>query len=387
MLLKSFKERKINKKKLIVVGIILIILILTALFSFLYFRIPSIRMFFDKYLFKKNVTEGTLPYIPTESSDIYAFNNTLIEHYENTLTFYNKNAVKETSLDIKLVNPIIHTNGNYLLMAENNGQKLYLISNKNIIWEKDINGNISSIYVNKNGYVAISVTGTTSTYKTVIMTFSQDGSELFKKFLSNSSIMDLAISSDNKYLALAEVNSSGAVIKSKLEVIDINNALKQSAEAVVYSSESSSNSLLANIDYTKNDILSCIYDDHIEFINNNTANEVTRFETSNIIFADLNDRIIQIEKKNDSVFNSTFELQIINPETSEKNCYTLNKEPKSIKVFGNIIAINFGTEALFINNNSWLIKNYTSYHEIQDISISNDLAIIMLKSKAEIISL
>lgn len=384
MFLKSFKEKKINKKKLIILIVLLTILILIAVFSFLYFRVTPIRIFFDKYLFRKDVTEGSLPSVATESSNVYTFNNNVLEQYENTLTFYNKNGTKETSLDIKLVNPIVHTSGDYLVMAERNGQKLYLISNKNIIWEKDIEGNISTVYVNKNGYVAVSITGTT--YKTIVSLFSQNGSELFKRFLSNTSVMDLAISSDNKYLAIAEADSSGAVIKSSIEVIDINNALKQTAEAIVFSSISS-NSLIINIDYIKSNILSCIYDDHIEFINNNVSTKLTDFNESNIAFADLNDRIIQIEKKSDSMFSSTFEVQIINPETSERNYYNLDKEPKSVKTFGNIIAINFGTEALFINNNSWLIKHYTAYHEIQDISISNDLAIIIFKNKTEIISL
>lgn len=385
MILKDLKERKLSKKKLIILIAIIVSLLLIAIFSFLYFRVEPIRIFFDKYLFKKNVTEGTLPSIATETSNVYVFNHNVIEQYENTLTFYNKNGEREDSLDIKIVNPIFSTNGNYLVMAEKNGQKLYLISNKNIVWEKDVEGNVSDVYVNKNGYVSVAITGTT--YKTIVRMFSQDGSELFKRFLSNTSVMDLAISSDNKYLALAEVDSSGAVIKSTIEVIDINNAIKQGSDAIAYKESSPSNNLIVNIDYTKGNILSCIYDTHISAIHNNTSSEITNFNNSNIVFADLNDKIIQIEKKNTSMFNSTFELQIINPETSERNCYTLDKEPKSIETFGNVIAINFGTEALFINNNSWLIKQYTSYQEIQDISLSNNLAIIIFKNKTEIISL
>ena len=211
MILKNLKERKINKKKLIILIAIIVSLMLIAIFSFLYFRVEPIRIFFDKYLFKKNVTEGTLPSIATETSNVYVFNNNVVEQYENTLTFFNKNGEKEDSLDIKIVNPIVCTNGNYFVMAEKNGQKLYLISGKNIVWEKDVEGNVSDVYVNKNGYVSVAITGTT--YKTIVRMFAQDGSELFKRFLSNTSVMDLAISSDNKYLALAEVDSSGAVIK------------------------------------------------------------------------------------------------------------------------------------------------------------------------------
>ena len=80
-------------------------------------------------------------------------------------------------------------------------------------------------------------------------------------------------------------------------------------------------------------------------------------------------------------------MQIINAETSETQYYTLEKEPTSVTVFDNIIAINFGREAIFINNNSWLIKHYTSYQEILEISVSDNLGTILLKDKTEIISL
>lgn len=384
-MLKSFRERKINKKKLIVVLIILVFIILLAIFSILYFRVPAVRIFFDKYLFRKNVIEGSLPHIINESNNIYAFNNNVLEQNENTLTFYNKNGVEETSLNIKIVNPIVHTNGNFLVIAENGGQKAYLISNKTVVWEKDIEGNISNVYVNKNGYVGISVTGTT--YKTIINLYNQDGNELFKTYRSNTYIMDFAISSDNKSLAFAEIDSSGAIVKSNIKVIDINTAIKDSENAVIYQSDAYSDSLIINLDYTRSNVLACIYHDHIDIINNNSVTEISNFNNSNIIFADLNDRIIQIEKKTDSLFNTTYELQIINAETSETQYYTLEKEPTSVTVFDNIIAINFGREAIFINNNSWLIKHYTSYQEILEISVSDNLGTILLKDKTEIISL
>jgi len=277
--------------------------------------------------------------------------------------------------------------GNFFVIAEKSGQKIYLISNKNIVWEKDIEGNISNVYVNKNGYVAVSVSGTT--YKTIVTLYNQDGAELFKSYSANTHIVDIAISPDNKYLALAEANLSGAIIESTVKILDINNVIAKKENDTYYQSETPSNDLIINIDYTKTNALSCIYDGHIDYIDNTTLQEITNTKSSNILFADLNNKIIQIEKKSEGLFDSSYELQIINTdiEPFEKKYYGLDKEPKSIKVFKNVIAINLGKEALFINNNTWLIKQYTSSQEIRDISISNDLAIIIYKNKAEIISL
>lgn len=382
-----FSKLKSLNKKVILLIVFIFVLILIAIFSFLYFRVAAVSSFFDTYLFRKNVVENDLPYIATESPYVYAFNNNVLEQSENTLTFYHKNGSKETSLDIKIVNPIVHTNGNYFIIAENKGQKIYLISNKNIVWEKDIDGNISNVYVNKNGYVAIAISGTT--YKTIVNLYSPDGSEMFKSYSANTNIVDIAISPDNKYLALAETNLSGAIIESSVKILDINNVVSKKGEDIYYKSETPSNDLIINIDYTKNNTLSCLYDSHMDTITNTTLQEISNMDTTNIIFADINNRIIQIEKKSEGLFSSSYELQIINTdiEPFEKKYYSLDKEPKAIKVFKNVIAINLGKEALFLNNNTWLLKQYTSSQEIQDISISNDLAVILYKHKAEIISL
>ena len=74
------------------------------------------------------------------------------------------------------------------------------------------------------------------------------------------------------------------------------------------------------------------------------VNNLSNFNNCNVLFADINNKLVQIEKKNSSLLSAEFELQMIDLPTNAKETYTLNKEPKSIKVFGNIIAINFGTE-------------------------------------------
>lgn len=71
------------------------------------------------------------------------------------IKMYNKFGNEEYSLDVQISNPLFETNGDYLCVAEKGGQKLYLIHNKNIVWQKDIEGNISNINVNKNGFVSI----------------------------------------------------------------------------------------------------------------------------------------------------------------------------------------------------------------------------------------
>lgn len=377
-------KRKLNKKKVVIFVLIILIFILTIVFTVLYRQNEDIKHFFDEYIFRKNITENTLPKINTENNYTFVHNNYVASLENNVLTFYNKSANKTSTLDISISNPIYKSCNNYLCIAENKGNKVYLISNKNIVWQKDIEGKISNITVNKNGYVAISISDTT--HKTICKVFDDKGNELFTTYLSESYIIDSAISDNNKFLALAETNSSGIAIQSNIQIISIDKALTNSADSIQYSYTSPIDDFIINIKYN-NDNLVCIYDSHVDIIKNNTVSEVTNFKNSNILFADINNKLIQIEKRNTGLFSFDFELQIIDILTLNKKVYSLDREPKSVEVYGNIIAINFGTEILFINNSGWLINNYTSSQEIQSVSLSNDLAGIIFKDKIEILSI
>lgn len=377
-------KRKLNKKKVIISILIVLIFILSIVFSILYRKNLSVRFFFDEYIFRKNITENTLPKLSNESEYTYAYEDYIVCLEKNVLTFYNKSANKISSLDIEVSNPIFESYGDYLCVAEKNGSKLYLISNKNIVWQKDIEGKISNLTVNKNGYIALSISDTT--YKTICKLYDDKGTELFTTYLSKTYIVDSSISDDNKYLAIAETDFSGIAIQSNIKIISIDKALSNSTDTIQYNHTAPIGNFIVNIHYCDNNLV-CIYDNHIDIIKNNSVSEVANFETSNILFADANNKLIQVEKRDTGLLSTEFELQIIDTESKEKSIYSLDREPKSVEVFGNVIAINFGTEIIFINNSGWLIKNYTSSQEIQSIVLSNDLAGIIFKDKIEILSL
>ena len=378
-------ERKLNKKKIFGLIFILFIIIITIVFFILYRKNSHIRSFFDVYIFKKHITENTLPKIEIENAYCYSFNDTLVILEKNILNFYNKSANNIGSLDLEISEPIFKANGKYLCIAEKNGGNLYLISNKNIVWQKSLEGSINNISVNKNGYVAISIVDTT--YKNICKVYNSTGTELFTTYLSKSYIIDSAISSDNNYLVLAEANFSGIAIQSNVKIISIEKTLNNSNDTIIYNYTAPIGDFIITIGYNSDGGIICLYDNHIDIVQNCSCSELYSFTKSNTLFADINNKLVLVEKKSTGLFSQEFELQIIDTSTSEKKTYTLEKEPKSIDVSNNVIAVNFGTEALFINNSGWLIKDYTSTQEIQSIILSNNLAGIVYKNKIEFVSL
>ena len=384
------KVKKINKKKVVNTIIIIICILLIISTVVLYTTNEKCREILDRYVFRKEVYENNLPTIKIDSNkniSTYAYNKYISVLEENKLKLYNKTGKEETSIDVEISTPIFETNGDYLGIAEKNGQKLYLVNNKNIVWQKDIEGKISQINVNKNGYVSVIISGTS--YKAVIKVFDLNGNELFTYYLSTTNVIDTDISNDNKYFAIAEANFSGIVPQSTIKVISIEEAKNNSADAIKYTHLANANDLIINIKYQNKNELVCMYNEHIDILKEGESTELINLKNEEVLFADVNlqSKIIKITKKTTGLFSAEAEMQIINSNTKDTNLYAIENVPKSILVQDNMIAINLGTKALFINSNGWLVKKYQSSQEIQKILLCNDVAGIVSKNKIEIISL
>ena len=149
-----------------------------------------------------------------ESTNVYAFNKYIGILNKTNFSIYGNTGHEEKKLIIEISNPLFSYGNRFLAIAEKKGQKLYLIEDKDIAWEAKVEGNISQIHVNKNGYVAVVIVDTS--YKSVIKMYTPEGKELFNTYLSATRAIDVSISNDNKYLAIAEVDTSGAIIQSNM---------------------------------------------------------------------------------------------------------------------------------------------------------------------------
>ena len=187
-------NKKINKKKMgIIIGITIFVIIIATV-AIIYGVNKDFRNFMDKYVLGKNVTEENLPTIDIDyNSNIHVipYGNFICILAENTLFEYNSSGKQEKEVKVEISNPIYDVEGRYLVIGEKNNQKLYLISEDHIVWEKNIDGNLSKVTVNKNGYVSAIVTGTT--HKSVIVVYDAKGNELFKSYLSQTIAVDACI--------------------------------------------------------------------------------------------------------------------------------------------------------------------------------------------------
>lgn len=385
------EQKKVNKKKVIISIIIAIVLIIFIAITIIYVNNKNVRDWIDKNIFQKEKTQNNLPSIEIEESDsssIYAFNKYIGVLNKNNFNIYDSTGKEENKLTLEITKPIFNDDNRYLAVAEEKGQKLYLIEDKDIIWEKEIEGNISQISVNKNGYVAVSIVDTL--HKTVIAMYDNKGDELFKIFLKSTRVASTSISEDNKYLAIAEIDTSGTIIQSNIKIFsidDVKNNTENSAEKV-YNGEN--NDLITNIKYQEKDKLLCMYTDKITVIKTDeTVDTLQDYGDKKVSFAsiDLSNASVTIEEKSSGLFTADSIVNIINSDNKSTSLYTAEAVTKEIYTKNNIISLNLGSEVEFINTSGWLLKRYIAEQEVTNIVLSNSIAGIVYRDKIEIINL
>jgi len=340
-----------NKILLICLGIFAVLILSVVI---IYITIDTARDWININILRKEVTEDDIATIQIEADkqqDIYAYDRFISILYNGKLSVYNSYASKEAELDVGISNPIYDTDHNYLGIAESNGKRVCLISDTKILWENKVEGNIVKINVSRNGNVSVIVTGTS--YKSVIVTFDKNGKELFKTYLASSIAVDTDISVDGKYLAIAEVNTNGTLIESKIRIIDMEKAIKGEGEAsVVFKHTADNNKMITNIKYQEKGQLVCMYDNSIHMIYNDKDTSLLEFG-SDTKLADINlkSSMVRAEEISSGLFSSKTNIVIKNILTGDEAVYAVDSSVKEAVCYDKIVAVNLGTEINFVNLN------------------------------------
>ena len=384
------KSKKINAKKIILSIAISILVIAIIIIVALYITNNEFRNWIDVEIFRKEISQDgvtTIELDEDETSNIYAFNKYIGILSKNKFALYDSSGKEETNLEVQITNPLFDSANRFLVIGESNGQKVYVIEDKEVAWESEVEGNISKVYVNKNGYVAVIMTD--MSYKSGVQVFDPEGNSLFISFLSSTIAVDVSISNDNKYLAIAEVDTSGTIIQSNIRIISIETARTDPSNSVENNYKSEQNKLIVNIDYQDKDRIVCMYTDTINIIEN--GQEAVIFDNKDKKITaqsiDLENYFTTVQEESSGIFTANSVVNIINVESKNTQNYTVETSVKEIYTKGNMIALNLGTEVEFINTGGWLVKRYIANQEVSNVTISNNIAGIIYRDKVEIINL
>ena len=375
------ENKKHSKIKIIILSIIGMIIVLLVAG---YITNKDFRNYIDVKILGKQILENNLSSIEINSEDnpkYFAYDNHIGVIEKNKLSIYNSKGNVENSLAVKVSNPIIDTTNKFVAIAEKDGDKFYVVNSTSLLFQGKIDGKISKISVNEDGYV--SIIASNSTYNSIVIVYDNDNNELFKCFFPSTYIMCSYISNTNNYIAIGEVDYSGTVIKSNIKIYDMNTA-KQ-----IYEFNSPENEILTNICYGDKDVAICSFTSSIYKVEPNNSSKICDITDENpFANIDMKNIIAIVERDLSGLFSYEYKLKLKSSISSEENMYILNNGlPKAMIGNENYIALNYGNQVYIINKKGTLKKMYISTQQIKDLIIGNHICGVVYKDKIEFISL
>lgn len=387
----ELQNRKKNRVlKIIILVIIALLIIGIGICICEYYINLNFRKWCDENVLRKEILQENTKSIELEGDEntkVFSYEKYICVFRKKTLEFYNKIGTQTEKMELDINEAVSTTAGRYMAICEENGQKFYLICGKEKLFEREIEGNITQIKVSRSGYVAIVISNTS--YKSIVDVFDKNGKEIFKTNLVSSRVADIGISQDSKFLAIAEVDLSGILIQSKIQVISMELAQTKPQEAMLYKYEAPTDKLIMNVEYQEQNKLICMYNDGIECLQENKSTELAKFEDKQLSFItiELSNSMMFVEEISTGEYTVDTNVKIINTENLKEKEYITKNVAKSITTSDNKIAINFGTELHIINKNGILLKKYISDTEINNIVMTDGLVGIIYKDKVQIINI
>lgn len=378
------KNSFLKTSLLIILGFCIVIIVAR------YITDENFRSEIDTNIFGKQVAESSLNSIEINTDTnpaIFAYDKYIAILSKNKLSAYTSKGTLASELDVNISVPLSHSDGKYMVLGEKDGDKLYLISEGRILWNTKVEGKISGVNVNENGYVSVIVKNTI--YKSVIVFYDLSGNELFRRYISSNYAICTDISEDNKYLAIGEVDYSGTIIKSYITVISVEKAETDPDNSIVYTYESNNGEIITNINYQDKDNAVCMFNTYIQKVTSVDNTRLYDFTTDDLyVDIDLDSGVAVIDKQSSGLFSYEYEVKVKSINSKAESLYILNSDlPKSVIVSGELMAFNLGNEVRIVSQFGWLQKKYTSSKQIKNVVLGNSIAGIVYKNKIEIIEL
>ncbi len=270
---------------------------------------------------------------------------------ENSVVLYNKKGEILWSVPIQISNPILKVEGEYILLLEQNGNKVSLYNGKKQQFlvetkEKILTGNLSS-----NGDCAILTEK--MYYKGAVEVYNKSGLEIYSRSFGKNSVISVAIS-DARRLCVSLLSTENGV-SSQIVFLDLN----KTEEDVAVNYE---DSVIFDLDFVGTN-LHAFADNQLVALNNNGRLVWKRdfsSKTLNKYYDDGNSTRLMLFDSNNSA-----ELSIITSSGREKQKITEEIVPDFCDIYEDYILYNGGRSLYLTKSNGTPLAKYVASRDMK----------------------
>jgi len=234
--------------------------------------------------------------------------------------------------EMAISNPIIATDNDRFVISESGGKKVMAFQNRTLLWEKECQGTVNKVFINKDGYVGVifSQTG----YKSGFLFLNPEGQEMCSKLFAKTTLIDLDISPKGEIIAMIEADATTATLSSAISFM--------SNQGEIVFSTVENDTLLSGIRFLDNTNVVAVGDNKLIKIDKDyekTVLDEFRDKTVSGINLENSDKMIKIYRTADSIFADKSTIDILNTNNKKTGTGEVSGVVKSVESTGKTIAV------------------------------------------------
>lgn len=390
--IKKMRKKK-NKTKIINVVIFIVLLLSIIVLSMIsYVKTCNIDLlkeykFLEKYVVSLFAKDEDKIYLElnfdlSKKPKISVYNGNIAQCSKEELKIYNSYGKLQSNFNINFTStPILSSEGRYLVVSSLEGNKILLFEGANKKWEKQLEGNVINISVNRNGFVTVVHKADDILSKVVV--YDQNGNEYFFRGKSQSYIVSAKLAKDDRQLVINAIDVSGVKLNSIFEFMDIRG---KNIKAV----SSYEDKIFIDGKFIKDDNFVALTNNEIIYYNSNHEVVWDKNINSKIYCFNVCDNkyvVIGVasDKLQEGLFGDKTELQIFDTKGHEIKNLKIDNIIKGVSVYDDVIAVNLGKEVVLYSCKGKRIKNITSKLEVEKVELINKSTVALLTKNSLVV--
>lgn len=378
------------------------ILLVTGIFvgcCFLYAKDKNIHIFNTDHIsllkskiftyFDKNNGERVIDETIFETRQDIGFNSSfgtykdyIVECNKDSINLMDRKGAVVCTFRASINNPLIISDGYYLLVADIGGKDIIVIMDKEVKWEKKLSYDIINASINKTGY--ISVIHGENRCRAAVTVFNPQGIVSFTTGKAENYIIASLVSPSGKYVLLNTVDTSGIKLLSMLEYRDMQGNLLGSSTA----NESCIFSGLWSID---GDSLCAVGDKKLIYFDKDRVVKWQKDIQGEIFSSGVSQSKYAIiakstEEKTDIFKSNGTDIIVYNARGSKVSSFQINSIIGSMEVYEDILALTSGREVYFTNLKGGRIGTYTCKTEVEAVRFLNKGEVLILSNNGVVLT-
>lgn len=162
----------------------------------------------------------SFPYDGSLNDTFTVLDGDLLVCSPNAISLYSSSGTRYVNQAVQMQNPVVDSNGSLAVVYDAGGSSLYVLGQRELIWQGEDFDSILSARLNRDGY--LTVVTQSSGYRGVVTVCDSTYTPLMSVNVSSAFVLDAALSDDGHTLAILTMGQQDGVVQSTLSLYGLN---------------------------------------------------------------------------------------------------------------------------------------------------------------------